>query len=218
MTTNPFLLKTFDEKLDFLLHYIYENGGSEYIGQSFSSHDSYGLCGCDNPGQFKRIMDALISKKWVTFDNVTETAEAGGNTFYFGTILTEAGIQEVKKKLPQLPMLSLLNSKIETGDNIIDSKINHARELFVREPTTMDNMRSACEALSFVLEPLRKDLKTVIADADVEHFFHLINKFDIRHNNDFTKTLHHPEQLEWVFYSLLNTINAYTKLKSRLNL
>lgn len=30
-----------------------------------------------------------------------------------------------------------------------------------------------------------------------------------------TKNLIYPEQLEWIFYTLLNTINTYTKLKKR---
>jgi len=119
--------------------------------------------------------------------------------------------------MPQIPLIGLVSQEITTGDNAIDAKINQARSLFFSDYPSMDNMRSACEALCFVLEPLRYNgLKSVIADADVELFFQMVNKFDIRHNNHHTKTLKHPEQLEWVFYSLLNTINTYTKLKKRL--
>ena len=158
-------------------------------------------------------MRALKGKHFVTWD-VQPTMN--GHFHYVNVLLSEEGRKEAKKELPQVPMFSLFSQEITTGDLDTDGKINHAKDLFFTEPQTMDRMRSACEALSFVIEPMRKDLKKFIADADVEHFFQLVNKFDIRHNNDYTKNLQHPEQLEWVFYSLLNTINTYTKLKKRL--
>ena len=77
-------------------------------------------------------------------------------------------------------------------------------------------MRSACESLSYVLEPLREELPKYFHKQDVSDFFNIVNNFDIRHNKDHTKKLIHPEQLEWGFYSLLNTINTYVKLKKRL--
>lgn len=51
---------------------------------------------------------------------------------------------------------------------------------------------------------------------DTNVFFKIINDFDIRHNKNTTRQIEFPEQLEWIFYSLLNTINTYTKLKQRL--
>lgn len=80
----------------------------------------------------------------------------------------------------------------------------------------MDDKRSACETLSFVLEPLRKDLTSFFSTGDVSDFFLLVNRFDIRHNKTSTTSLVHEEQLEWVFYTLLNTITTYTKLKRKL--
>ena len=80
----------------------------------------------------------------------------------------------------------------------------------------MDKMRSACEVLSYILEPLRKDLEKYFKQKDISDFFQLVNNFDIRHNKESTKDIIHEEQLEWVYYSLLNTINTYTKLQKRL--
>jgi hypothetical protein len=88
--------------------------------------------------------------------------------------------------------------------------------LFFKEPQTMDRMRSACESLSFVLEPLREDLKKYFNSKDTEAFFNIVNNFDIRHNKEQTKDIQYQEQLEWIFYSLLNTITIYTKLKDRI--
>jgi hypothetical protein len=113
-------------------------------------------------------------------------------------------------------MAALVDQAISTGDYETDERINHAKDLFFREPQSIDRMRSACEVLSFVLEPLREDLKQYFQKGDVSNFFNIVNNFDIRHNKEQTKAIVHPEQLEWVFYSLLNTITAYTKLKARL--
>ena len=214
MSTNPRLLKLFNEKLTYLLCYIYKNGGNEYKPIDFRSDQSYLIPECKNQGEFNRIMEALISKGWISY--VDKTPDRGGPVRYRGIKLTESGITEAEKSLPQVPMIGLVNQDITTGDPAIDDKINHAKKLFFSEPPTIDNMRSACETLSFILEPLRDELSPAITVADVNDFFQLVNKFDIRHNKAAVSRLIYSEQLEWVFYSLLNTIYTYTKLKKRL--
>jgi|SRR6185437_924667 len=210
----PALLNTFDEKVAWWLSYLYEHGGKEYKEQKFNSDRAYSIPEVKHPDEFKQMMTALKVKGWATW----EISPVFGREFYYiKVLLTEQGIREVEKGMPQIPLIGLVSQEITTGDSAIDAKINQARSLFFSDYPSMDSMRSACEALCFVLEPLRYNgLKSVIADADVELFFQMVNKFDIRHNNHHTKTLKHPEQLEWVFYSLLNTINTYTKLKKRL--
>lgn len=189
-------------------------GGAEYKENDFISDNVYQLAGCNTPDEFNRIMKALLSKGWIQSTNVTRTY--GDLAIYHSVRLTELGIEEAKKKLPQIPMIALVSQEIITGDLAVNEKINHARKLFFKDGATLDDMRSACETLSFVLEPLRDELKLAITTADVEAFFQIVNKFDIRHNKPHTINLVYPEQLEWVFYSLLNTINTYTKLKHRL--
>jgi len=117
-----------------------------------------------------------------------------------------------------MPMFGLISQELKTGDPAIDEKINHAKKLFFADPKTLDNMRSACEVLSYVLEPLKKKLMPTFADADVNIFFKMVNDFDIRHNKGYTAKLMHEEQLEWVFYTLLNSINTYAKLRARISL
>lgn len=127
--------------------------------------------------------------------------------------MTGIGKDKAKKQLPKMPMFGLVSQEITSGDTAIDLKINEVRQRFFSEPQSMENMRSACETLSYVLEPLRKDISTVLPSRDVSDFFLIVNTFDIRHNKDTTKNLIYPEQLEWVFYTLLNSINTYIKLK-----
>ncbi len=52
-------------------------------------------------------------------------------------------------------------------------------------------------------------------DSDTEDFFNIVNNFDIRHNKNRVKLINNEEQLEWIFYSLLNTINTYVKMKRK---
>ncbi len=129
--------------------------------------------------------------------------------------MTSLGKEEAKKALPKMPLFGLISQTLTTGDEEIDAKINLARELFYTEPLSMDKMRSACETLIYILEPLRDSLKSYFGQKDVSDFFQIVNTFDIRHNKDSTKTIMYEEQLEWIFYTLLNTINTYSKLKRR---
>jgi hypothetical protein len=142
-------------------------------------------------------------------------ARGNESKLYLGVKMTNSGKEEAKKVLPKMPLFGLVNQTLTTGDIERDEKINHARELFFSEPLSMDKMRSACETLSYVLEPLQKSLKNYFGEKDISDFFKIVNTFDIRHNKDATKKIVDEEQLEWVFYSLLNTINTYAKLKHR---
>ena len=213
MNQNPALLKTFHEKTMYMLEWIYEHGGDVYKPNQFDAGLSYQIAECANPNEFERIIEAMRSKQWLTYGGV---GKGQTGLIFLQVRLTELGIAEAKKSFPQTPMLSLISQAITTGDVTIDEKINLARELFLREPQTMEHMRSACVALAAVLEPLRDELTPTFTVADVNEFFLIVNRFDIRHNKATTATLEHPEQLEWVFYTLLNTINTYTKLKARL--
>ena len=107
-----------------------------------------------------------------------------------------------------------MNQEITTGDPAVDATIRQARKAFFDNPTSFDSKRSACEALSYVLEPLREELKDKF-DSDTEAFFNIVNNFNIRHNKLSTRRINNEEQLEWVFYSLLNTINTLVKMKRK---
>jgi hypothetical protein len=187
-------------------------GGKENHKFRMTSFEDFALA-YSSPEEFTRIIDQLESDYFITIDNKTGTLEK--HEFYFGLKLTNSGREEVEKDLPKIPMYGLINQNITTGNTEIDDQINHARELFFSENPTLEKMRSACETLSYVLEPIKDDLVNYFSQKDVKTFFQLVNSFDIRHNKDSTINLEYEEQLEWIFYTLLNTINAYTKLKLR---
>lgn len=203
----------FDEKCDRFLKYIYEFGGKENKEFEFNSTKDFPIAYCDSE-EFVRIVDQLKSERFITIRTEHKMGRFGAAKIFMGVKMTSFGKEQVKKSLPKIPLIGLVNQEISTGDNTIDEKINHAKKLFFDSPQTIDKMRSACETLSYVLEPLRETLKDAFSLKDVSDFFQLVNTFDIRHNKETTKKLIYEEQLEWVFYSLLNTINTYTKLKN----
>ena len=204
----------FEEKCFALLKNLYFIGGNINKDIELNSSINFAL-GFASREEFCRIVEQLESENNISIRKIHRMARRNEFKVYMGVKLTSLGASLVKKTLPKMPMISLVSQKIKTGNIETDKKINHARKLFLSEPQNMDNMRSACETLSYVLEPLRDDLNSCFSDKDVSDFFQLVNRFDIRHNKDTTKALQYPEQLEWIFYTLLNTINTYTKLKSK---
>ncbi len=204
----------FEEKCNHLLKYLYQNGGKENKEFEFNNTKHFPIAYA-NPEEFIRIIDQLNSDCFIEMRKPIDLPM--GHKNFMGVKLTKYGKKEAEKSLPKMPLFNLVSQEITTEDFATDEKINHARKLFFSETPTMQSMRSACEELSHILEPLREDAKKYIGSSkDVDNFFYIVNEFDIRHNNSKTKHLEHPEQLEWIFYSLLNTINTYTKLKKRL--
>lgn len=202
----------FEEKCSHFLKFLYQDGGRENKEFELYSSKHFALAFAD-ADEFKRVMDQLVQDYNITIKTTHNLSQS--RKLYQGVKLTNVGRETVKKELPKMPMFGLVRQEIATGNVETDQKINHARQLFFDEPQSMDKMRSACETLSYVLEPLRRDLASYIATRDISDFFQIVNNFDIRHNKETTKDLVYPEQLEWVFYTLLNSINTYIKLKNK---
>lgn len=202
----------FKEKAQHLLHYLYDHGGRENHKFELNSTRDFPIAFAE-PDEFVRLVDHLKKQHWIQIGTIHPIGRT--QRLYLNLELTTRGVKEVEKTLPQIPMIGLVDERITTGNVEIDEKINHAKNLFFKDGSTMDDKRSACETLSYVLEPLRNDLAAFFSTNDVSDFFQLVNRFDIRHNKASTISLVHEEQLEWVFYTLLNSINAFTKLKKK---
>lgn len=176
---------------------------------------TYCAIGYSNPEEFSRIIKYLDSENYVTYRKYHRMH--GFQSLYMGFEVTSYGKSKAKESLPNLPLIGLVSQTIHTGNHDLDQKINHAVSIFHHIPKDINKMRDACETLSFVLEPIRKELENQFESKDVNDFFSIVNNFDIRHNKEKTKKLEYPEQLEWVFYSLLNTLNTFYKLKRKQN-
>jgi hypothetical protein len=198
----------FEPRSRHLLQVIYERGGKEFADQNFGSNSDCPII-YSSKEEFDSAITFLEKSGWIECRLKRPTSHG---TFYQGVLMTMDGIAEIEKGLPKMPMYGLVSQEIATGDDETDAKIEHARRLFFGEHSTEIQKRSACEELSHILEPLRNELKNIF-QGDTEVFFNLVNNFDIRHNKATTKTIEYPEQLEWIFYSLLNTLNTYIKIK-----
>lgn len=207
--------RNFEEKCAHLLKYIYENGGKEMNPFKFNSRYDYTIAYADSADEFIRILNRLKQRNQIEFSTFDPTPAI---VEFENLLLTDGGIVKVNEINPQFLMIDLLRQKISTGNLNLDAKIETARELFFYMPVNMDKMRSACETLIHILEPFRTDMEKYLSKKDVNAFFQIVNDFDIRHNKDHTKSIMYPEQLEWVFYTLLNSINLYVKLKIKFNL
>lgn len=202
---------SFEEKARHFLQFLYDNGGKEYKGHTIDSCIDSPII-YSSADEFVRVIKYLKSENWINYDSVHSAKK---QVFYLGLHISKEGINEIEKGLPKIPMFGLINQKISTGDANTDSQIEHARLLFFDIHSTLESKRSACETLGYVAEPLRNELRDVF-QGDTEVFFRIVNDFNVRHNKERTKNIEHEEQLEWIFYSLLNTINTYSKMKRKL--
>lgn len=116
-------------------------------------------------------------------------------------------------ELPQQGMEKLVEeiAKSKKPKNFED-KIQHAIDLFFDKNASLESKKSACNTLSGILENVRKDL--TIPDKEENELFQIINNWGIRHQNDKQKKAS-KEDLEWIFYSLLNTINYFLSLTQK---
>jgi len=201
----------FDARVKHLLKYLYDHGGKEYVAFELSSERDSAIS-YSSRDEFERIIKCLVSEGWIIYNNLTATK----NTYLYHQVqITRGGIQEIEKGQPVMPLIHIVNASIKTGTPDIDAKIEHAKRLFFEPPSSLDHKRSACETLSFVIEGYRKELSGIF-HGDTEIFFQIVNQFHIRHNNNKTKAIEHEEQLEWIFYGLLNTVHTYVKMKKKL--
>jgi hypothetical protein len=198
---------SFEDRARHFLRYLYDRGGKQYKQFDIDPVNDSPIAYASGE-EFERMIVYLEDEGWIN----TGHQYIGGE--YHGLKITKEGIREVEKGQPKMPMVGLVNQKITTGDVSIDGTIEQARKAFFDDPTSFESKRSACETLSFVLEPLRKELDGMF-EGDTEVFFRIVNDFSVRHNKPSTKRINHEEQLEWIFYSLLNTINTYYKMRRK---
>jgi hypothetical protein len=204
--------RTFNEKYNHFLSLLFKTGGNEYKPRVIDVENDYPLAFANDINEFQRIIDFGIKSHDLECLKSFET-EGQGVIFYIDLNFTPTGLKRLNKVVNNY--FSIVQPKIDSGDQDLDKKINHAFSLFSQENPTIEDKRSACEELAFILEGLKKDLTEYFTDKDVKMFFHLVNEFDIRHNKEHTKRLVYEEQVEWIFLSLLNTILTYIKLKKR---
>lgn len=205
---------TFNDKSQHLLKYLYDRGGKENVSIDLNSSKDFAVAYAE-PEEFSRIVGFLEKNNWIDIGKTHKIGSMASQRVFMGVELSISGINKIEEEVSEIPLIGLVEQRIKTGNVAVDEKINHAKDLFFKEDATLNDKRSACETLSYILEPLRNDLINFFSASDVSDLFQIVNRFDIRHNKSTTINLIHEEQFDWVFYSLLNTINTFVKLKKK---
>ena len=127
-----------------------------------------------------------------------------------GYVLSEMG--EVQECPPD--GLELVFEEIKTDDpKNIDDRIRLAISKFRRYNATLDEKKDAVRTLGDVLEFLKKE-GTTLPTKDDSDLFNILNNFDIRHHNREQKKEYDKEiWYDWLFYTLVASINLLLKFK-----
>jgi hypothetical protein len=160
----------FKEKVHRLLKYLYEHGGRENEKFELNSTMIFPLAYAE-PDEFIRIVEYLEKQNWIEISRTHKIGAMASQRLFMGVELTTWRMDEIEKQFPQIPLVGLVAPKITTGNIAVDEKINHAKNLFFKENATLDDKRSACETLSYVLEPLRNELATFFLQRMLVIFF-----------------------------------------------
>lgn len=205
--------KTLKEKAAHLLKHLYDSGGKD--GKEFSLQNArdYPLCFCSGALELDAVIANLKDRNLI---ECRTTNLSGSRNLHEGRIKADA-LDSLEGHLAQGPMLGLTSQEIITTDSEWDKRIQHAMELFNEQPRTKERMRLAIVELHAVMEPLRDKVASRFSKGDTQTFFELVNRFDVRHNKEQTMRIEHEEQLEWLYYSFLNTLNTYSKLERKLD-
>ena len=119
----------FDEKCSHFLKYIYESGGNDNQEFEFNSTKHFPFA-FSSPEEFNRVVDQLANDGFITIRKSHRLSGSLKNYLFMGVKLTNNGKNEVKKRLPKMPLFGLVDQTIKTGDTQVDEKLNHARQLF----------------------------------------------------------------------------------------
>lgn len=203
--------KDFHQKAFHLLKYLYYNGGREYHSFEFESENDYPLAFATDPYEFNRILQMLKDQKLI---KITKGILHIGYNYSITFSLIQKAYKKLEEDLGISQLFKFVDENVFTGNKLIDKKIIHAKNLYHR--STIEDKRSACKVLGDILEPIREDLKNIYWNDDESFFFLLLNKFDIRHNNKDIKELKHEEQLDWIFFNFLNSINTYYRIMKKI--
>lgn len=207
--------RNFNEKYTHFLTLLFKTGGNDYTPRTINVEEDYPLAFAKDTREFQRIVDFGIKSYDLECSN-SFSSEEQGTIIYLELNFTPEGFKKMNKVVNNY--FSFFNPRIDSGNKDIDQKISHAFKIFSQTNSTIEDKRSACEELAFILEGFRKDLSPYFTDKDINTFFQIVNDFDIRHNKDQTKRLMFEEQIDWIFAGLMNTTLTYIKIKKRIKL
>ncbi|MUV37136.1 hypothetical protein JNUCC1_00942 [Lentibacillus sp. JNUCC-1] len=109
----------------------------------------------------------------------------------------------------------LIEAQYDNSDDEQYTEIQEAKKQFLRYGSTIDDKRSALLQLGRVMENVRREMTQLLPEKpDTEQLFHILNKYNLRHNNpnqhkDYDREIYY----RWMFFIFLSAIDAYFQMK-----
>lgn len=129
------LPKTFEEKSDHFLQFLYDHGGKEYHKHTITSTNDSPIV-YSSTKEFDRIINSLMSQGWIETGKETRT---NTGTIYHGLFLSRSGIERIEQNPIRLPIIPLSNDErlwLQESYNILCSDKRPTRR------TIISNLRS----------------------------------------------------------------------------
>ena len=211
----PKNLDSFEAKWIHLLKYIERRGGKLRKPFRLSSESDYIITFSDDSMEFQRLGEYLFLNGYMDVSN----PHSNFPRVMMDVTIKDKGMEFLHQGYKHT-ILNRLASNVFNWDEKVSPIVDKACELFFKENSSREEKRVACKSLADVIENIQKinkRLNKYFTIKDTNTFFKIVNEYEIRHNHEKIKRIEFEEQLEWVFYSLLNTLITYYKLESRLS-
>lgn len=93
-------------------------------------------------------------------------------------------------------------------------QMQHAISQFTNRTATRHDKRDALRNLAGLLEQRREEAEEKLGSQDSRDLFHIVNKFDIRHQGKMQSGNYEDAYLDWIFWSLLSSLELMGSLSS----
>lgn len=130
--------------------------------------------------------------------------------------------QGIVINIPNVAMKKLLSEDISIiGNDTIINQLQTAMKMYFRFDSNLESKKKAINILADILEPLRSELKAMYEDTNSNKshdsmIFGIVNKFNIRHNNEDQMTDYDKEVwYDWMVQYYTSVILTYYKLKNK---
>ena len=207
--------KSWEGKWVHLLRHIEKAGGHLRKPIILKSGHDFIITFSDDSMEFQRLGEYLFLNGYIDVSN----PHSNFPRVMMNVTIKDKGMEFLHQGYKHT-VLNRLASNVFIWDEKVSPIVDKACELFFKENSSREEKRVACKSLADVIEniqEIKKRLNKYFTKKDTNTFFTIVNEYEIRHNHEMIKRIEFEEQLEWVFYSLLNTLITYYKLESKLS-
>lgn len=119
-------------------------------------------------------------------------------------------------RTPSDPRAELPAQAVATAPSQTErDRLQHAITQFRDRSATRHHKRDALRTLAGLLEHRRDEAKDRLGSQDAKDLFHIINKFDIRHQDKMQSGDYDDTFLDWIFWTLLASLDLMNSVPGR---